>query len=106
MCFLIGKLSCEFFTSIEDMETLLQTQSDLLKVLDKHISTTENNIGKLKNYLESLRKEHDKASRNPEEYLYNPINAFLTIKRLTVDREEIEALINEQLGSSKLKELI
>ena len=39
-------------------------------------------------------ESHSKgASENPDQYLSNPLNAFLLVKRFTIDWERVENLI-------------
>jgi prolyl 4-hydroxylase len=44
---------------------------------------------------DAYKKRHTEAKQNVAEFLANPINAFLLIKRLTVEWEEIEELMFE-----------
>ena len=37
----------------------------------------------------SFRVEHEEAEKNVEHYVSNPLNAFLLIKRLTIDMDII-----------------
>lgn len=45
---------------------------------------------------------HSEASLDIKEYLSNPINGFRLIKRLTTDWKEVETLMLDDVGSSKL----
>lgn len=42
-------------------------------------------------------REHEKANENPTEYLANPINAYLLVKRLTTDWKATEELLRDDL---------
>lgn len=42
-------------------------------------------------------EEHDKANKDATEYLSNPINAYLLVKRLTSDWEATENFIKDDL---------
>ena len=42
-------------------------------------------------------EEHEKANQNPTEYLSNPINAYLLVKRLTSDWKSTEELLQDDL---------
>lgn len=42
-------------------------------------------------------EEQEKANQNPTEYLANPINAYLLVKRLTTDWKNTEDLLQDDL---------
>ncbi len=46
-------------------------------------------------------EEHEKAQHNPTEYLANPINAYLLVKRLTSDWKSTESLLKNDLYQGK-----
>lgn len=50
--------------------------------------------------VEDYAREHEEASRNIQQYLSNPINAYLLVKRLTTDWKKVEELITEDVGKS------
>lgn len=50
--------------------------------------------------VEDYAREHEEASRNIQQYLSNPINAYLLVKRLTTDWKRVEELITEDVGKS------
>lgn len=50
--------------------------------------------------VEGYAKEHEEASRNIQQYLSNPINAYLLVKRLTTDWKRVEDLITQDVGKS------
>ena len=50
--------------------------------------------------MEDYAREHEEASRNIQQYLSNPINAYLLVKRLTTDWKRVEELITQDVGKS------
>lgn len=48
--------------------------------------------------LTEYKKEHRKAVENISTYIYNPINAYLLTKRLTMDWKSIEASLPVAVG--------
>lgn len=50
--------------------------------------------------VEDYAREHEEASKNIQQYLSNPINAYLLVKRLTTDWKKVEELITEDVGKS------
>lgn len=93
--------SGEVYSATTKIEELLITQSKLVDTLQEYITTTESKLKTLKVYLENLKKEQEKASKDVEEYLGNPINDFLLIKRLTHDWKDVEDLIMDNTSSGK-----
>lgn len=47
--------------------------------------------------------EHEKAHKDPTDYLSNPINAYLLVKRLTADWKATEDLIKNDLYEGKIQ---
>lgn len=47
--------------------------------------------------------EHEKARKDPTDYLSNPINAYLLVKRLTADWKATEDLIRNDLYEGKIQ---
>lgn len=50
--------------------------------------------------VEDYAREHEEASQNIQQYLSNPINAYLLVKRLTTDWKRVEELITEDVGKA------
>ena len=48
--------------------------------------------GRISNY----QKFHEEAKKNPEEHIGNPLNAYLLIKRLTVDWKRVKKLMKSK----------
>jgi len=82
--------SGELYTALADMEELLDTESILLKSLDNYINLEEQKLETLRKKSLEFKKEHEIASRDVSEYLMNPLNAYLLVKRLTTDWKNLE----------------
>ncbi|KXJ81467.1 hypothetical protein RP20_CCG019431 [Aedes albopictus] len=78
----------------KDLDKLLQTEGIILKQLDSYIQAQEERLGELKRRTFSWKTTHSKATRNAKDYLLNPVNAFLLIKRLTLEWNDIEIIAN------------
>ncbi|XP_046465061.1 prolyl 4-hydroxylase subunit alpha-1 isoform X1 [Neodiprion pinetum] len=90
----------ELYTALADMEELLETESVLIDTLHGFIHAQEERLATLKRNVEDYAREHEEASRNIQQYLSNPINAYLLVKRLTTDWKRIEELITEDVGKA------
>uniref|UniRef100_A0A023EW59 procollagen-proline 4-dioxygenase n=1 Tax=Aedes albopictus TaxID=7160 RepID=A0A023EW59_AEDAL len=85
----------EFYSSVSDLNKLLQTEGIILKQLDSYIQAQEERLGELRRRTLSWKSAHGKATRNAKDYLLNPVNAFLLIKRLTLEWNDIEVIAND-----------
>ncbi|XP_045468904.1 prolyl 4-hydroxylase subunit alpha-2-like [Harmonia axyridis] len=90
---LIGSSYCEVFTALTDLEELLSTENYLITTLENYVRAEEARLDLLKKYAELYRKHHDRASENVESYVSNPINAYVLVKKLTTDWQQVESLI-------------
>ncbi|XP_023317425.1 prolyl 4-hydroxylase subunit alpha-1 isoform X1 [Trichogramma pretiosum] len=90
----------ELYTALVDMEELLTTESVLIDTLNGFISAQEQRLATLRRNVEDYMREHEEASRNIQQYLSNPINAYLLVKRLTTDWRRVEELITEDVGKA------
>ncbi|KAK2582088.1 hypothetical protein KPH14_002791 [Odynerus spinipes] len=92
--------TAELYTALADMEELLETESVLIDTLNGFIKAQEQRLATLRKNVEDYMREHEEASRNIQQYLSNPINAYLLVKRLTTDWKRVEELITEDVGKS------
>ncbi|KAF7990836.1 hypothetical protein HCN44_000641 [Aphidius gifuensis] len=91
-------VSGELYTALADMEELLETESVLIDTLHGYIKVQEQRLATLRRNVEDYSSEHEEASKNIQQYLSNPINAYLLVKRLTTDWKRVEELISEDVG--------
>ncbi|XP_050588502.1 prolyl 4-hydroxylase subunit alpha-1 isoform X1 [Bombus affinis] len=90
----------ELYTALADMEELLETEAVLIDTLNGYIKAQEERLATLRKNVEDYAREHEEASRNIQQYLSNPINAYLLVKRLTTDWKRVEELITQDVGKS------
>lgn len=69
------------------------------RISDEHVWVRERKSVCFRN-VEDYAREHEEASRNIQQYLSNPINAYLLVKRLTTDWKRVEELITQDVGKS------
>jgi len=92
-CFLCVIFAClhflitrgELFTAITDLEKLIETEQLIVNSLDSYLVGEERRLKQLKIIRNSYAELHNIASRNVQEYLANPVNAYIMVKRLTKD---------------------
>lgn len=89
--------SGELYTALADMEELLETEAVLIDTLHGYIQAQEQRLAILRRNVEDYSREHEDASRNIQQYLSNPINAYLLVKRLTTDWKRVEELLTQDV---------
>ncbi|CAB0000627.1 unnamed protein product, partial [Nesidiocoris tenuis] len=89
-------IRAELYTAITDLEDLLDTEAMFMETLNRYIQREEKKLERLKRKAEEYKKEHSLASADVSEYLSNPINAYLLVKRLTTDWTTTESLMTDQ----------
>lgn len=95
---LIKPSSPEVFSALVDLEALVHTESLLIDFLDKQTGTQGPHSREFERYARTFRLQHEKASKDIESYVANPINAYLLVKRLTADWWDIRKLLNDTSG--------
>ncbi|CAB3364018.1 Hypothetical predicted protein [Cloeon dipterum] len=98
ICSVATLTKCEVFTALVDMEDLLDTEAVLMRTLSSYIDAQEKRLDSLKRKAAEYAKEHEEASSDISEYLNNPINAYLLVKRLTSDWHHVERLMQDDVG--------
>lgn len=96
----------EVFTSMTDMSRLLVTEGEMIRAVENYIVAQEEKLMKLKRDVVEMERIHDEASRSPEAFLGNPINAYLLVKRLTVDWLDLQNIMtDDSTGQAMLNNL-
>jgi len=94
--------SAELYTALVDLEELLESESALLHTLEDYIAAQEHKLQLVKRKYIEFTSEHEEASKDPNFYLSNPLNAFLLVKRLTVDWKDVETTIKNDLSQEAM----
>jgi len=89
----------EIFTALVDMENLAYTERELIGLLDKVIQAEERKIQTLRKYMDNYQRVNAELAENTEAHLHNPVNAYLVVKRLTLDWRKVESVITENVGA-------
>lgn len=96
----------EVFTAMTDMSHLLTTEGEMIRAVENYIIAQEEKLEKLKRDLYEMERVHDEASLSPEAFLGNPINAYLLVKRLTVDWADLQNIMtDDSMGKAMLNNL-
>lgn len=96
---LAAAVSSELYSALAGMETLLDTQKSIINTLELYISESEKRLEEL----ESMKDEYDLllnvSSGRFQDFISNPINAFVLLKKLSVDWDETKKSFHYLQGS-------
>ncbi|CAH1991612.1 unnamed protein product [Acanthoscelides obtectus] len=101
---LFSQVNCEIFTALTDLRELVNTEAVFVQTLENYIRVEELRIGRLKRYIYS--HHYEKSAKDVESYVGNPVNAYILIKQLTIDWEEVESIIQSNAGKDYMKNLV
>ncbi|XP_053967677.1 prolyl 4-hydroxylase subunit alpha-1 [Anastrepha ludens] len=92
----------EFYSSVHQMTKLVQFEAVFLRHMQKYIKANENKLEFLKARLEELEADRDEALREGADYFESPLNMYMLTKRLTMDWERVENLMQYESGKKSL----
>lgn len=99
------KVSCEVYTALADLEELLDTENLLIDTLQSYIKAEEQKLHLLRKYVDIYQNQHNKAIKDVNSYISNPINAYTLVKRLTTDWNDVEELMSTQVSTDFLNNI-
>lgn len=74
----------EVYTSMANMESIVEFEKSLLKPIESYLKATEDNLNYLKNFLQQATKIHNSLNKGGvSKYMENPINVYKTIRRMS-----------------------
>ena len=100
-CTLFGNASTDIYAAVAELEDLVFLEQRLLNASKNFISSERRKLANLKQFAEAVEVASKLSSGNPEEYVANPINSYLLLKRFTWGWKELGSLLN--LSDEKLK---
>ncbi|XP_023932280.1 prolyl 4-hydroxylase subunit alpha-2-like [Lingula anatina] len=86
---LVDFAGSEVFTSLSDLQKVLLTEKDIALEIKSHIEMEEERLKRLKKVAEDYERHSQEALSDIEKHLGNPVNAYLLVKRFTIDWERI-----------------
>lgn len=85
----VDRTSAELFSSIEELESLSRNEEIVINEIAWLTESLEETIVKLKKHVKVIEKEQEVMKKNSLDYVTNPLNAFLLVKRLSFDITQI-----------------
>ncbi|CAF1238007.1 unnamed protein product [Rotaria sordida] len=87
------KTNIESFTSTTHLTHLLNTEIVLAKKLEIYLKQEYERLDHIEKFINVIKDEIRQAQRNEDYYFGNPVNAYLFIKHLTIDWNNIEEIL-------------
>ena len=87
----------EVFTSMADMEQMVETEKQMLEVLKDYIEAEDKKLVAVKSFLSDVNGVLGSvnATEDVGKYLGNPVNSYLMLKRFNVDWKNLEKTLEE-----------
>lgn len=115
----------EVFTAMADMENLLGAEKHVTGVIDRYIEYEQERLAKLRQFAQEYQKRNEDAlkvtspvpTHSPQgearvmdwkvgsDFVSNPVNAYLLIKRLTSDWGFVESMMKNNLAEEFLSNI-
>lgn len=87
--------SADFYSAIEELQNLSVNEEKLKSEYHKLVKDLEAVVFQIRKNMGSIETEQSVMKRNSFAYVTNPLNAFLLIKRLSVDVTEVKNKIDK-----------
>ncbi|XP_077863014.1 prolyl 4-hydroxylase subunit alpha-1-like [Saccoglossus kowalevskii] len=95
---LVNTAQTDVFTAISHLEDSVRVEVELVSALRDYISAEERRLDKLRRFADESEELTNKALENVDDFLANPVNAFMLVKRLYIEWNEVinstKSLIN------------
>ncbi|XP_074648755.1 prolyl 4-hydroxylase subunit alpha-1-like isoform X4 [Tubulanus polymorphus] len=102
-CHRVVEGSGEKFTAIIELKKVLHAERDIANEIDDYIKAEEDRLSKLRRISADYKKHSHDALLDTERYLGNPVNAYLLVKRFTIDWNNI---VQSFISNSTIQELV
>ena len=93
--------SADVYAAVSELEDLVYLEQRLINASRNYIKEERRKLSGLKQFAQAAEIASELSRGNPEEYIANPINSYLLLKRFTWGWKELGSLMN--LSDEKLK---
>lgn len=93
----------DIFTSIDEMVNLVETEAKIADHLEYFLNKQMEKINSARKIVEEFKQIKNSSISNPENFVANPVNSFLLIKKLSTDLQSFVDIINSY---EQLKDLV
>ncbi|KAF1757806.1 hypothetical protein GCK72_014263 [Caenorhabditis remanei] len=105
VCLLAGLAHADLFTAIADLQHMLGAEKDVTSVIDQYIAAERDRLDDLRRYAHEYVHRNAHAEAVGPEFVTNPINAYLLIKRLTSEWKKVENIMLNNKATTFLKNI-
>ncbi|CAL2040601.1 unnamed protein product [Caenorhabditis brenneri] len=105
VCLLAALAHADLFTAIADLQHMLGAEKDVTTVIDKYIAAERERLDDLRRYAHEYVHRNAHAEAVGPEFVTNPINAYLLIKRLTSEWKKVENIMLNNKANTFLKNI-
>ncbi|XP_033149787.1 prolyl 4-hydroxylase subunit alpha-1 [Drosophila busckii] len=97
----------EYYSSVDIAQELGEVEQQLVTATRQYVQQQQAQLNLYNNFLQQVKLEHALAKeQEEEEYLAQPVQAFQLIKRLVVDWEEIQEMLNTDAAAETYSEAV
>ncbi|CAJ0602749.1 unnamed protein product [Cylicocyclus nassatus] len=102
---LFGYSTADIFTAVADMERMLTGEKGITNVIESYIQQEQQRLDELKRFAdEYVLRNNDAADVGPD-FVTNPVNAYLLIKRLTSEWKKVEHLMRNNVADRYIQNI-
>ena len=98
---LIVYASADVYAAVTELEDLVYLEQKLINASRTYIKEERKKLAGLKQFAQAVEVASGLSGGNPEEYIANPINSYLLLKRFTWGWKELGSLLS--FSDEKLK---
>ena len=97
-------VSGDIYAAVTELEELVFVEQRLINATKEFINAERRKLTGLKQFAEAAEKAAELSGGDPLEYIGNPINSYLLLKRFTWGWKELSSLLN--FSDERLKGMV
>ncbi|KAJ1369161.1 phytochrome 2 [Parelaphostrongylus tenuis] len=102
---LFGSCAADLFTAIADMQKMLGAEKEVTNIIENYIEAEHKRLDDLKRFADEYVTRNKYATDIGPDFVTNPINAFLLIKRLTSEWKKVEDMMRTNKAERFIKNI-
>ncbi|CAJ0937708.1 unnamed protein product, partial [Mesorhabditis belari] len=105
LSYLLAIAWADLFTATADLQHMLGAEKNIVPVINDYIEAEQERLEQLKKFAEEYNTRNAEAQEVGTEFVTNPINAFLLIKRLTSEWRQVEEMMRNNHAHRFIKNI-
>uniref|UniRef100_A0A0K0DQV6 P4Ha_N domain-containing protein n=1 Tax=Angiostrongylus cantonensis TaxID=6313 RepID=A0A0K0DQV6_ANGCA len=102
---LLGSCTADLFTAIADMQKMLGAEKEVTNIIENYIEAEQRRLDDLKRFADEYVIRNKYATDIGPDFVTNPINAYLLIKRLTSEWKKVEDIMRTNKAEKFIKNI-